>query len=141
MGEVKQGIGGVFEGEVGVSPHTRSSSRVISRDLRALQQLSQVNLPRKNTILPLKTTIITVEKNPKTTEARRPAYIHPVALPSNRGDGPVQASLQLPPDERVSAVDGHHVRPWNDNKGGETSELCCFFVFSTHSILAGQSQH
>ena len=41
--------------------------------------------------------------------AKSPAYIHPVALPGNRGDGPVQASFQLPPDDRVTAVDGHHV--------------------------------
>lgn len=90
MGEVKQGIGVVLEREVGVSPHTRGFSRVTSHDLGALQQLSQVNLTRKNTVLPLKATIHTVKK---TLKAKSPAYIHPVALPGNRGDGPVQASL------------------------------------------------
>lgn len=43
----------------------------------------------------------------KVTE--RPAYIHPVALPNNRGDGPVQSFLHLPLDERIAAIDGHHV--------------------------------
>lgn len=50
-----------------------------------------------------------VLNNIKVTERPwSPAYIHPVAFPSNRGDGPVQASLHLPLDERIVAVYGHH---------------------------------
>lgn len=56
--------------------------------------------------------------NVKVTQS--PAYIHPVALPGDGGDGPVQASLHLPLDERVVAVNGHHVllQHWSWGKQG-----------------------
>lgn len=50
-----------------------------------------------------------VNKEKVTQRPQSPAYIHPVALPSNRGDGPVQASLHLPLDERVAALYGNHI--------------------------------
>lgn len=54
-----------------------------------------------------------------------PPYIHPVALPSHRGDGPVQASFHLPPDEGVTAVDGHNIWSWSviKHKDGDGTEL------------------
>lgn len=58
---------------------------------------------------PLKTKSKTTNK---TLNPDAPPYVHPVALPSHRGDGPVQASFHLPLDERVTAVDGHNIRPW-----------------------------
>lgn len=68
VGEVKQGIGVVFEGEAGVSPHTRAFPRVTGHHLRALQQLGQVNLTRNSTILALRTTTNRVKKG---TEAKK----------------------------------------------------------------------
>lgn len=52
----------------------------------------------------------------KTLNLETPAYIHLVALPSNRGDGPVQASLHLPLDEWVAAINGHNIWPWLESK-------------------------
>lgn len=45
--EVKHGIRVVFEGEVGVSPHTCGFCWVTGHDLWALQQFAQVNLGKK----------------------------------------------------------------------------------------------
>lgn len=36
-------------------------------------------------------------------------HVHPVALSSHGGDGPVQAPLHLPLQKRVSAVQRHHI--------------------------------
>lgn len=45
--EVKHGIRAVFEGEVGVSPHTCGFGWATGHDLWALQQFAQVNLGKK----------------------------------------------------------------------------------------------
>lgn len=55
--KVKQGVGVVFEGEVGISPHMCGLCWVAGHDLWALQQFTQVNLTNN---APIKTK----KKNP-----------------------------------------------------------------------------
>lgn len=82
MWEVKESIRIVFEGEGVVFPHRCALNLSVSyaMDVYCSPALQQI----------------------------RQINFHSVAFPINGGDGLVQAFLQLPLDERIAAVDGHH---------------------------------
>lgn len=94
--EVKQGVRFIFEGEGGVPPDRLGSHGVFS--CPGFQSFHYVNL---KPFFP--------QLDPIKSQKSNSTHIHPVALSSHGGDGPVQASLHLPLQKRLAAVNGHHI--------------------------------
>lgn len=92
----------------------------------------------------------THKTNPVLEQGKSGAYVHPVTFSHHRGDGVVQASLQLPFDESVVPVKGHHkpLQHWGhlwrektkkERRGENMSIIGCRGNFTTPPIANGPS--